>query len=276
MAKSSSNDIYDSAAHRWRAFFELVQTWKYRDLIAHLVRRDITARYKRSVLGIAWTMLNPLMMMIILTIVFSQVFRMDIEGYPAYVLSGLIAWQFFSLSSASAINSLVWGGDLFQRIYIPRAAFAVSAIGTGLVNLVLSLIPLAAVMLVISVPIRLTALLIVPAMLLLACFTLGVGLFISALGMYFPDVVEMYNVVLLAWFYVTPILYPLNILPSGVQALLKFNPMLYLVELFRLPMFEGMVPLLSDWLIGAAVSLTTLLLGWIVFSWKSDEFVYRV
>jgi ABC-2 type transport system permease protein len=204
------------------------------------------------------------------------VFRSDIQGYPAYVLSGLIAWQFFSLSSSSAINSLVWGGDLFQRIYVPRAVFAISAVGTGLVNLALALIPLIGVMLVISAPIRLTAFLIIPAMLLLACFTLGVGLFISTLGMYFPDVVEMYAVVLLAWFYVTPILYSLKILPEGVQILLKFNPMVYLIELFRVPIFDGRVPLLSDWLIGAAVSLITFLVGWIVFAWKSDEFAYRV
>lgn len=262
--------------HRWPAFYELLQTWQYRDLIFHLVRRDVTARYKRSVLGIAWTMLNPLMMMIVLTIVFSHIWRSDIQGYPAYVLSGLIAWQFFSLASSSAINSLVWGGDLFQRIYVPRAVFAISAIGTGLVNLFFALIPLVGVMLVISVPIRLTALLIIPAMFLLACFTLGVGLFISTLGMYFPDIVEMYAVVLLAWFYVTPILYPLKILPEGVRTLLKFNPMVYLVELFRIPIFDGRVPLLSDWLVGAGVSLLTLLLGWIIFAWKSDEFAYRV
>jgi ABC-2 type transport system permease protein len=276
MTKSLSNTVYDSSVHRWPAIYELLQAWQYRDLIFHLVRRDVTARYKRSVLGIAWTMLNPLMMMIVLTIVFSQVWRSDIHGYSAYVLSGLIAWQFFTLASSSAINSLVWGGDLFQRIYVPRAVFAISAIGTGLVNLTLSLVPLIAVMLVIGVPIRLTAFLIIPAMLLLAGFTLGVGLFISTIGMYFPDVVEMYAVLLLAWFYVTPILYPITTLPEQVRTLLKLNPMLYLIELFRIPIFEGRVPLLSDWLIGTAVSLLTLLLGWIVFAWKSDEFAYRV
>jgi homopolymeric O-antigen transport system permease protein len=276
MAKTLSNYIYDSSVHRWPALYEFLQTWKYRDLIVHLVRRDVTSRYKRSILGIAWTMINPLMMMIVLTIVFSQVWRSDIQGYSAYVLSGLIVWQFFSMASSAAINSLVWGGDLFQRIYVPRAVFAVSAVGTGLVNLVFALVPLVGVMLVINVPIRWTAVLIIPAMLLMACFTLGVGLFISTVGMYFPDVVEMYAVVLLAWFYVTPILYPLKILPQGVHSLLRFNPMVYLVELFRIPIFDGQVPLLSDWLIGAAAALITLLLGWIVFAWKSDEFAYRV
>lgn len=276
MAKNSSNSVYDSSEHRWNAIYELSQAWKYRDLILHLVRRDVTARYKRSVLGIAWTMLNPLFMMIVLTIVFSQVWRIDVPGYAAYVLSGLIAWQFFSMASSSAIYTLVWGGELFQRIYIPRGAFAISAVGTGLVNLILSLVPLLGVMLIVGVPIQLTAFLLVPAMILLACFTLGVGLFISTMGMYFPDVVEMYGVILLAWMYLTPILYPLKILPDKVQFLLKFNPMMYLVELFRMPIYDGQVPPLSMWLIGMAIAFTTLLLGWIVFAWKSDEFAYRV
>lgn len=276
MAKNISNTVYDSSDHRWHAIYELSQAWRYRDLILHLVRRDVTARYKRSVLGIAWTMLNPLFMMIVLTIVFSQIWRIDVPGYAAYVLSGLIAWQFFSMASSSAIFTLVWGGELFQRIYIPRGVFAISAVGTGLVNLVLSLVPLFGVMLIVGVPIRLTAVLLLPAMILMACFTLGVGLFISTLGMYFPDVVEMYSVILMAWMYLTPILYPLKILPDKVQFLLKFNPMVYLVELFRIPIYDGLIPSLSMWLIGMGVALITLLLGWIVFAWKSDEFAYRV
>jgi ABC-type polysaccharide/polyol phosphate export permease len=276
MSKNISNYVYDSSAHRWTALYEFTQAWKYRDLILHLIRRDVTARYKRSVLGIAWTMLNPLFMMIVLTIVFSQVWRIDIPGYSAYVLSGLIAWQFFSMASSSAIYTLVWGGELFQRIYIPRGAFAISAVGTGLVNLTLSLVPLVGVMLIVGVPIHPTAFLLLPAMFLLACFTLGVGLFISTLGMYFPDVVEMYGVILMAWMYLTPILYPLKILPERVQFFLKFNPLVYLVELFRMPIYDGLIPPLSMWLIGMAVAFTTLLLGWIAFAWKSDEFAYRV
>src|SRR5512142_1739917 len=104
-------EIYDSLKRGPLALEELRGVLRYRDLIFQLVRRDITARYKRSVLGIAWTMLNPLGMMVVLSVVFSQVFRTTMEGYSAYVLSGLIAWNFFSQTSSSAINALVWGGD---------------------------------------------------------------------------------------------------------------------------------------------------------------------
>jgi ABC-2 type transport system permease protein len=275
VSKSSPAEVYDSANHLLQPLLELKEAWRYRDLVLFLVRRDITARYKRSVLGIAWTMLNPLGMMIILSIVFSEVFRVNIEGYPAYVLSALIAWTFFSQTSSNAINALVWGGDLLQRIYIPRSTFALSAIGTGLVNLVLSLVPLIAVTLVIGIPLHATLLLSPLAMLMLAMFSLGVGLLISTIGIYFADVVEMYQIVLTAWFYITPIIYPLDILPEGVQAAVQLNPMVHLIGLFRDLVIYGNIPALETWLLCLAISLGTLTAGWLVFTGKSDEFAYR-
>lgn len=267
--------IRDSAKRVFLPVREVQEAWRYRDLILFLVRRDVTARYKRSLLGIAWTMLNPLGMMIVLSIVFSQVFRINTEGYPAYVLSGLIAWAFFAQTSSNAINVLVWGGNLLQQIYIPRSTFAISAIGTGLVNLVLSLVPLFAVMLVIGISLHPTILLAPLAMILLGMFSLGVGLMISTIGIYFADIVEMYAILLTAWMYLTPIIYPLDILPANVQAWLRFNPMLHLVELFRSLVFYGKLPTLENWLISIGFALATLLIGWLVFTGKSDEFAYR-
>ncbi|MBI4927632.1 MAG: ABC transporter permease [Anaerolineae bacterium] len=268
-------EVYDSAKRKFLPLVELREVWRHRDLVRFLVQRDVTARYKRSVLGVAWTMLNPLGMMIILSVVFSQVFRVTMEGYPAYVLSALIAWTFFSQSSSVAINALVWGGDLFQRIYIPRSVFAVSAIGTGLINLLLSMVPLIVVTLVIRIPLHPTLLLAPVAMLLLAMFSLGVGLLISTIGIYFADVVEMYQIILSAWFYVTPIIYTSDILPAGLRNWLQFNPMLHLIELFRALVFYGTLPSVWEWLISFAFAFGTLLLGWLFFSEKSDEFAYR-
>lgn len=267
--------IYDSAQRRLMPLLEAREAWRYRDLIIFLVRRDVTARYKRSVLGIAWTMLNPLGMMIVLSIVFSQIFRTNIEDYPAFVLSGLIAWTFFSQTSSNAISVLVWGGDLLQRIYIPRSAFAISSIGTGLINLLLSLVPLLVVMVVIGTPLHLTILLAPVAMVLLGLFSLGVGLLISTIGIYFADVVEMYAIVIMAWFYVTPIIYTLDLLPANLQGWLKLNPMGPLVELFRSLVFYGKIPTLDSWLFSTGVALGTFLIGWLVFTGKSDEFAYR-
>jgi len=267
--------VYDSAQRRLMPLLEAREAWRYRDLIYFLVRRDVTARYKRSVLGIAWTMLNPLGMMIVLSIVFSQVFRVTIKDYPAFVLSGLIAWTFFSQASSAAISVLVWGGDLMQRIYIPRSSFAISAIGTGLINLLLSLVPLIVVMVVIGTPLHLTILLAPVAMVLLGLYSLGVGLLISTIGIYFADVVEMYAIVVMAWFYITPILYTLDLLPANLQGWLQLNPMVTLVELFRSLVFYGKIPTLENWLISIGVALGMFLIGWLVFTGKSDEFAYR-
>lgn len=267
--------IYDTNLRTSKPLQELKEAWRYRDLIWFLVRRDLTARYKRSVLGIAWTMLNPLGMMIVLSIVFSQVFRVDMVGYPAYVLSGIIAWTFFAQTSSAAINALVWGGDLLSRIYIPRSTFAISSIITGLINLTLSMVPLLGVMLVIGIHLNWTLLLAPIAMIPLALFSLGIGLLISTIGIYFADVVEMYNILLTAWMYLTPIIYPLTILPEYVYKWVRFNPMVHIVELFRGLVFYGTLPTLSTWLLAFGSALVMFVLGWLIFTGKSDEFAYR-
>jgi ABC-type polysaccharide/polyol phosphate export permease len=130
---------YDSAKRGSVALEELRGLWQYRDLVIQLVRRDIVSRYKRSVLGIAWSMLNPLGMMAVLTIVFSQFFH-STESYPVYILSGLIAWNFFAFATSEAMTQIVWGAALLRRIYMPRTAFVVSTVGAAMVNLVLSLV----------------------------------------------------------------------------------------------------------------------------------------
>lgn len=274
MTKESPVPFYDSALHKNPAWDEFVQTLCYKDLILHLIRRDVTARYKRSVLGVAWTMLNPLGMMLILTIVFSQVFS-TIEGYAAYILSGLLAWTFFSQSTVSGINSMVWGGDLFRRIYFPRSVYAIAAVGTGIVNLLLSMIPFIIVSLVIGNSLTLNFFWVVIPILLLSMFTLGLSLIIASAGVRFPDVVEMFNVFLLAWMYLTPIIYPEDIVPSWLGVLFKFNPMYHLIKLFREPIFYGQA--LYPQLLGICtlISVSTLILGWIIFSRMTDEITYR-
>ena len=271
---TEANPIYDTDRQRSKALYELIQVWHYRDLIYQLIYRDVTARYKRSVLGIAWTMINPLGTMIILSVVFSQVFP-SIEGYVAYVLSGLLVWNFFAQSTAAGMNSLVWGGDLFRRIYLPRTVFAISAVGTGVVNLVISLVPLLLVMLVVGVKISFSFFLVVIPIILLAAFALGVTLLLSSVGVFFPDVVEMYQIAIQDWFYLTPVLYKLDILPAAVQFWVRLNPMVYFVDIFRLSTFYG---LLFSWKIlglSAGVAALTLIAGWWVFTQVSEELAYR-
>ncbi|MBI3998904.1 MAG: ABC transporter permease, partial [Armatimonadetes bacterium] len=208
--------VYDSGRRASPMIEELVEAARYRDLIRQLVRRDVLTRYKRSVVGVAWTMLSPLGMMVVLTVAFSSLFQTT-RAFPVYLLTGLISWNFFSQTTTAAMMGLVWGGALIHRIYIPRTVFAISAVGAGLVNLVMALVPLAAVMVAIGVPIGPAALFLPVSILLLAMFALGVGLLVSTLAVYFPDVAEMYQVGLLAWMYLTPIIYPEEIIPEAYR-----------------------------------------------------------
>ncbi len=266
---------YDSAQRGPLAVEELRGVLEYADLICQLVQRDIVARYKRSILGVAWTLLNPLGMMLVMTIVFSQLFH-SVISYPTYLLSGLIAWTFFSQSTSSSLQQTVWGSALLHRIYIPRTTFVIAAIATGLVNLILSFIPLLVIMFLTGTPLRWSVIVVPVGILLLACFSLGIGLLLSAITMYFPDTADMYQVGLVAWMYLTPIIYPVGVIPEAYRDwLLYLNPMYYLIEIFRQPLYDGVFPAWPMLAIGASVSFLMLIVGWLVFSSKADEFTYR-
>ena len=274
MINKETVPIYDTAKHHNLAIYELVQAWRYRDLIWQLIIRDVTARYKRSVLGIAWTMLNPLGTMVVMTIVFSQLFN-RIEGYSAFLLSGLVIWNFFSQASSTGINNLVRGGPMFTRIYVPRAAFAISSVGTGLVNLIFTLIVLFGVMLVVGVPITWTSFLSIVPILLTALFALGMSLIISSAGIYFDDVVQMYGILLTAWMYFTPIIYQIDILPNLAARLIFFNPMYHMVEMMRKTTYAGELFTWTELGWGVLFSIVPLVIGWLIFTSVSEQLAYR-
>ena len=273
--KTSETVIYDSSKRGPKALEELRSVFQYRDFIYQLVRRDIVSRYKRSFLGVAWTMLQPLGMMIIISIVFSQLFN-RIRGYEVYLLSGLIVWQFFSQTVNAIIHQMVWGGPLLRKIYMPQTTFALSAIGTGLVNIFLSVIPLVVIMLFIGITVQWSLLFLPVSMVLLAAFSLGIGLLISTLAVYFPDVSQMFQIVLTGWMYLTPIIYPIDIIPDRFLVWFRLNPMYHFVKLFRQPVYEGTFPSLHTITACAIFALIALLSGWYIFSYKSDEFSYRI
>ena len=273
----SFNEIeftYDSQKRKSPALEELLAIIKYRDLIFQLIRRDIVSRYKRSILGVLWTMLQPLGMMLVMNIVFSKLFG-RVEGYTAYLLSGLVAWSFFSQTTTSAIHQIVWGGALMRRIYLPLTAFSVSSIGTGVVNMVLSLVPLFLIVLITDRPITWAILFVPIPILLLTAFALGVGLMLSTFAIRFPDIKEMYQIIIQAWMYLTPILYPEDIIPESYRHWVLFlNPMYYLIKMFRSLIYDGVLPSLNIVITGSVIALLTLLIGWIYFSSRMDEFAY--
>lgn len=276
MSRSTTKWNYDSTNRLYHPFEELYQAFRYRNLIFQLLYRDIATRYKRSVLGIAWTMINPLGTMVVMSIAFAQIFGAT-KSYPSYVLSGYLAWTFFSQTTTAAIVNLVWGGGLLNRVYIPRTSFAIAAAGTGIVNLLLALVPLLLVELINGVTITWSFLFFPVPLLILASFALGFGLLISSIAVYFPDVAEMYQIILNAWFYLTPIVYPDTVLPEVTrQWIYTLNPVAHMIRLFRMPLYDGILPGWGDIWPSLLISIGMLLIGWWFFSMKSDEFAYRI
>lgn len=269
-----SKQNYDSQEPRHYLFDELHALLRYRSLLGELILRNLKSRYKRSFMGVAWTMINPLLTTLVLYVVFSQLFAFSVPNYPIYLLSGLVLWNFFAQSTVAAMRELVWSGALLQRVFIPRAIFAFAAIGTGLVNLLLGLIPLAVILLVSDVQLS-AAIFFLPVSLVLACmFALGVGLGLSTLAVFFTDIVDMYQIILLAWMYLTPIFYPKEILAQKFQWLIDVNPMYYILECFRMPIYLGVLPNLDIIIKAFILATLSLLIGGWLFARKSDEFAY--
>jgi len=243
------------------------------NLLLNLVRRDLTVRYKRSVIGFFWTMLNPLILMIILTIVFSNIFRFEgISHYEIYFLSEYLVFGFFAQTTVQSMTSLSWNGSLMKRIRVPKSIFAISTTLSGLVNLCLAYIPLFVIMIVRGAPIRPTVLFLPVAFLIIAIFTLGVSLFLSGLAVYFDDVSQMYQVATLALMYMTPIIYPIDIIPHNFLWLIRWNPLTQLFKLARDPVYNGALPEVHI-LIGSVVTaIVALVIGWQVFHRLSRGF----
>lgn len=247
---------------------------RYRDLVWYLVARDLKVRYRRSTIGFLWTMLQPLLTMGVLVVVFSAVFRFEISNYPVYALSGILFWNFFSQSVVSSMNSLKTNAGLLRKLPLPKAVFPVAAVISGLVNLLLALIPLFAILIATGHPLR-PALLFLPLSILLAvAFTLGAGLLLSPLAAFFSDVVELVNVLLLLGMYLTPVFYPQEIIPLDYRWIVRFNPLRSVLEVFRDPIYFGKVPPLSHLAVTLVIAVLALLIGIVAFRRSSDRIAF--
>lgn len=268
--------MYDSSLARAPAIQEMLEIWKYRDLLGILIANNIKTRYKRSTLGVVWTLLNPLLYTLVLTIAFSNLMRFDVKSYPIYLLTGLVFWNFFAQTTLQAANTLVWGSGLLKRIYIPRTIFAVAVLGNGLINFMFSLIPLAILMLFYHQPFHLVLFLLPVPIIISGFFTLGVAFLVSTLAILFTDIVDLYAIILQAWFFLTPIVYPITILPPVFAAYLRWNPIYLLVDLFRSIIYYDQVPSVSAWIIAGIMALVVFISGWLIFTNKVNDLAYRI
>lgn len=251
----------------------IVAMQKYRFLIKQLVSRDFKAKYKRSILGVFWSFLNPLLTMIVQYVVFSNLFRFDIPYYPVYLLSGIIVFNYFSEACGMALTSIIGNATLITKVYVPKYIYPLTRILSSLVNLLISMIPLIIVTMLSGLhPTK--AYLLIPLMLVcLAMFCLGLGMLLSAAMVFFRDIQFLWGVLTMIWMYLTPIFYPESILPEQVVWVLKINPLYYFINFLRSCVIDGVSPEPVVYVQCFLISLCVLAVGAWVFKKSQDKFV---
>lgn len=259
---------YEGGVSRLRP---LARVLAYRDCLHVLALRCIKVRYRRSVLGFGWSLLYPLTAMLVLTAVFSQVFS-ELEFYPLYAIVGFLAWGFFSLGCVQAMDGLLSGAAVMRKVYVPAAIFPLAAVAANFVNLLLAiaLLPLIVWMLGASPGLHLGWLAV--GLVLLLCFTTGLALALSALNLFFHDIRYFFDAGLLIWFYATPIVYPAEVVPERYAALVRFNPLHWLIAVLRAALYEGTGPSGSTLAAATFAATVSLAVGWLVFSRLEQRF----
>lgn len=246
---------------------------KYRFLIKQLVSRDFKAKYKRSILGVFWSFLNPLLTMIVQYVVFSNLFRFDIPHYPVYLLSGIIVFNYFSEACGMALTSIIGNATLITKVYVPKYIYPLTRILSSLVNLLISMIPLIIVT-IFSGLYPTKAYLLIPFILVcLTMFCLGLGMLLSAAMVFFRDIQFLWGVLTMIWMYLTPIFYPESILPDKVACILKFNPLYYFISFLRSCVIDGISPEPVVYVQCFLIALGVLVFGAWVFKKSQDKFV---
>jgi ABC-type polysaccharide/polyol phosphate export permease len=239
--------------------------FQFREALVELVKRDLKLRYRRSALGIVWTMLNPLLMMLVTTIVFSSVFHFAIHNFPTYVLTGYVVWGFFSQATVIGSSSLLTSGSLVRRVYVPPALFPLASVNAAGVNLLLSLVPLFLIVVLTGGTFTWALLSLPVSLFLLLLFTSGLTLLLAAASVFYLDAMHTYQVLLVVWMYVTPIFYPIEIVPEQYQFIFRLNPLFHLIQIFRDPIYAGTWPDMTNLAMAMAYSVAMLFIGWWYF-----------
>lgn len=249
---------------------------KFKPLLTELVSRDIKIKYRRSVLGVMWTLLNPLCMMVIISVVFSSIFKFDVENFPLYVLSGQVIFNFFSEATTSSMTSVLQNGSLIKKVYVPKYLFVLSRITSSFINLLAAFSALLVMMIVMRAELHWKMILSVIPLLQVVGFSLGVGMILAAITVKFRDIIHLYSVFTTGLMYLTPVIYPMSILPNGIKQLVMWNPLTNYLLMFRDVMFYDMVPSLSAILLGFAEMVLAIILGVWIFYKKQDEFILEL
>jgi ABC-type polysaccharide/polyol phosphate export permease len=254
----------------------LRDTYRYRELIWALALKELKIRYKRSFLGFLWALLNPMLLMLVLTFVFSTIMPVKIPHYAIFLLSMLLPWTFFAQSLSYATESIVGNGDLIKKVKVAKLVFPIAALVSNMINLLLSMIPLLLIVLAMGHPLHWTWIFLPVPLLALTIITLGMTFFFAAANVYYRDVSHILQIVIQVWFYVSPIIFSLDFYPPQYRVLFKLNPMLYVLNGFRLSVYYGQLPTLQSVAASFVCGFIALFIGFYFFRRHQDDFVFYV
>jgi lipopolysaccharide transport system permease protein len=260
-----------------RLISRLLVFFKYRELFFQLVSRDIKLKYRRSVLGYLWSILNPLLTMIIMSIVFSTMFAQGIENFSVYLLIGFLLFSFMTGAVSRAIPSVLGAAGIIKKVYVPKYIFTLAAVTTEFITMLFSLGALILVIVVTGVRFSWRFILIPIPIIELYVFSIGLGLFLAQAAVFFRDVQYLWGVFSTAWMYLTPIFYPISMLPDKLRfAVTNFNPLYFYIAQFRYFVLGGETGWRRDAFWGAVVAIVMLVVGLVIFSRGKNKFILHI
>lgn len=268
------NAIYDSALLTNPFVDEIRNLIDTRFILRRMIYTDFKIRYRRSFLGVLWSLLNPFLNMLVFIIVFSNLFRSQISHYPLYLLTGNMVFSFFSASTSGAMRQVISNSSMIRRVFLPKTIYVLALIGNNAINLFMTVIIIIPMLYFEKIEVTSAIFFVFPAFLLVTGFIIGVSLILATVTAFLNDFSQLWSIILIFWTYLTPIFYPESIIPESYVHIYRMNPMYVFVRLFRDSVVYGNISSPDLWLRGFVFSFTTLVFGWWIFTKNSNNFAY--
>ena len=255
---------------------KLKNFYNYRALLWEFVKKDIKLKYRNSFLGILWSMLNPLLVMIVLTFIFSNLFKSKIPNFPVYCLSGRLIYDFFAQATNQSMNSITSKSSLIKKIYVPKYLYPLSRVISTFIIFLISLVPLIIIMIVTKVEFTKMTLVVLYPLACLFVISLGIGLILSTINVFFRDMQHLYSVVLLVIMYASAIFYSADIINSKYVSILNLNPIFPVIKVFRDCILNGQITAVNSWILCPIYAILAFIIGGVVFYKNQDKFILHI
>lgn len=249
------------------------EIYGYRELLFELVKRDLKKKYRRSSLGIIWSVLNPLLFMAITTIIFSTMFKNQIKDFPIYFLIGQVVYAFFAEATGLAQTGLIENGTLIKKVYTPKFIFPLSKIFFSLVNMSFSLIAILIITIFMGYNLPITSVLFFVPIFFVFVFSIGVGLMLSSLTVFYRDILHIYGIFLSLLSFFSATFYPIEIIPETYRVIVEYNPIYVFIYYFRTLVLDGQLPDMKLNILAMSYCLISLVLGYKIFKKNENKIV---